>query len=177
MTLTPPQRRLLLAMFHAHPRRMHRVGDLGERMPVLRALVRAGFAEHGKATWKNDWYWNGRLTAAGRREAKELDHFWTGPRTPDAQNIPPTRPSAMCTASYPDAGGALQVWRDGKWRFVFVGASGTTKTLAQLRRQAQHEPPGWYRWVIVTWSRTQRKGPWKPHFKWQSAPIHHSGRV
>lgn len=72
LVLTPPQRKLLLAMHHAHPKRMHHVHDLGFRMPLLRALVRKGYAEHGKADWKNDFWWKGRLTAFGRKEARLL---------------------------------------------------------------------------------------------------------
>ena len=78
--LTRPQRELLRAMYYGvdrerhatAPRRFHCVHDLGFRMPVLVALVRAGLAEFGKHGWGGVDEYRGKLTPAGRAHWREL---------------------------------------------------------------------------------------------------------
>lgn len=75
--MTVPQRQLLLAMYTAGPRVLHHVNKLGFKVPLLHALARLGFVELSQSTnyRLRDPRYNGRLTAAGRREAKLLEHF------------------------------------------------------------------------------------------------------
>jgi hypothetical protein len=73
--LTPAQRKLLVRMYRASPTRILRVNDLGFKMPVLVELVRKGYAIYGKTPYGDRDQWRGKLTSAGRREAKLLEHI------------------------------------------------------------------------------------------------------
>lgn len=68
--MTKAQKRLLLAMYAAGPR-IHHCHDLGERLPPMMALKRAGLVTH-TASWRSDALWRGKLTTKGRAMAREL---------------------------------------------------------------------------------------------------------
>lgn len=76
--LTVPQRNLLLAMYKAHPKRLHHVNEPGFKVPLLDALARLGFVEFSESTnyRLRDPRYHARLTSLGRREAKLLEHFY-----------------------------------------------------------------------------------------------------
>lgn len=72
VSVTRPQRRLLLAMFDAGARRVHHVNDLGSRLPAMLNLKRAGLVESTRADYRG--LWRGRLSRLGLMLAKKLKH-------------------------------------------------------------------------------------------------------